>query len=71
LLTDHDVLLVEAAPGQNLSTLARRHPAVRQGRSRVTAVLPAIPAGDDADRRALDEALTLVRAAAVPEGVTS
>lgn len=45
-----DRLLVEAGPGQSLSTLARRHPAVAADRSAVVALLPA-RRGDDADDR--------------------
>ena len=41
LLGDHDALLVEAGPGQTLTAFARRHPAVRSGRSSVVAMLPA------------------------------
>ncbi|MGW3290676.1 acyltransferase domain-containing protein [Streptomyces sp. NPDC001002] len=40
LLTERDHLLVDAGPGQDLAVLARRHPAVRTGRSEVLAVLP-------------------------------
>ncbi|MDH6132412.1 [acyl-carrier-protein] S-malonyltransferase [Kitasatospora sp. MAA4] len=47
LLAARDVLLLEAGPGQGLTGLARRHPAVTSGRS---AVLPLSPvrSGDDA-----------------------
>jgi [acyl-carrier-protein] S-malonyltransferase len=41
LLAADDYLLVEAGPGQGLSTLARRHPSVRAGRSAVVSLLPA------------------------------
>ncbi|GAA0494743.1 acyltransferase domain-containing protein [Streptomyces olivaceiscleroticus] len=50
LLAEEDVLLVEAGPGQGLTTLARRHPAVRSGRSAVLPLLPARPDGAEADR---------------------
>ncbi|RJL35886.1 acyltransferase domain-containing protein [Bailinhaonella thermotolerans] len=42
LLSEGAYTLVEAGPGQGLSTPARRHPAVRAGRS---VVLPLLPAG--------------------------
>lgn len=42
LLAERPTLLVEVGPGQELTTLARRHPAVRAGRS---AVLPLLPPG--------------------------
>ncbi|MET8703382.1 acyltransferase domain-containing protein [Kitasatospora sp. NPDC058032] len=53
LLADGDHLLVEAGPGQGLAALARRHPAVRSGRSAVTALLPTRPGTPEDDRRAL------------------
>jgi acyl transferase domain-containing protein len=53
LLRDGDFLLVEAGPGQGLSALARRHPAVTSGRSDVVAMLPAQPGRADDDRRAV------------------
>ncbi|MEU1607224.1 acyltransferase domain-containing protein [Micromonospora matsumotoense] len=40
LLAEGDYTLVEAGPGQGLSMLARRHPAVRAGRSAVVPLLP-------------------------------
>ncbi|SCF39457.1 Malonyl CoA-acyl carrier protein transacylase [Micromonospora matsumotoense] len=40
LLAHGDYTLVEAGPGQGLSMLARRHPAVRAGRSTVVPLLP-------------------------------
>ena len=40
LLASGDWTLVEAGPGQGLSTLARRHPAVRQGGAAVVPLLP-------------------------------
>jgi acyl transferase domain-containing protein len=40
LLADGDFTLVETGPGQGLSVLARRHPAVRSRRSAVVALLP-------------------------------
>jgi [acyl-carrier-protein] S-malonyltransferase len=53
LLGDGDYLLVEAGPGQGLSALARRHPAVTSGHSDVVGMLPAKPGGADDDRRAV------------------
>ncbi|MFF1902837.1 acyltransferase domain-containing protein [Kitasatospora sp. NPDC058218] len=49
LLTDHDCLLLEAGPGNSLSMLARRHPTVVRGRSRVLPLLPDRQRGDLAD----------------------
>lgn len=53
LLSTGDLLLVEAAPGQGLTTLARRHPAVASGRSEVIALLPGGTAGPDTERAAV------------------
>lgn len=53
LLAERDVVLVEAGPGQGLAQLARRHPAVRAGRSAVVSLLPARPGPGDHDRSAL------------------
>src|SRR4029077_16678470 len=50
MLHDGDFLLVEAGPGQGLSALARRHPAVSSGRSEVMAMLPSEGGGEDDDR---------------------
>lgn len=49
LMSRGDHLLVECGPGQGLVTLARRHPAVRSGRSRVLALLGPAAAGPDAE----------------------
>ncbi|MFI6517024.1 acyltransferase domain-containing protein [Spirillospora sp. NPDC050679] len=57
LLTDSDVVLVEAGPGQDLSRLARRHPRVRGGHSAVVSLLPPRPGPAEADRRALGAAV--------------
>ncbi|MFC9505948.1 acyltransferase domain-containing protein [Streptomyces sp. NPDC057002] len=62
LLAEGDLVLVEAGPGQGLSQLARRHPAVRSGRSSVVPLLPARPGTADQDMAA-------VRAAAGALGV--
>lgn len=56
ILTDRDVVLVEAGPGQGLSQLARRHPAVRSGRSSVVSLLPARPGSGKSDRSELSAA---------------
>ncbi|MEU6711954.1 acyltransferase domain-containing protein [Nonomuraea sp. NPDC046802] len=45
LLSEGDYTLVEAGPGRTLSMLARRHPAVRSGRSTVLSPLPASAEG--------------------------
>ncbi|TDP90576.1 acyltransferase domain-containing protein [Labedaea rhizosphaerae] len=45
LLGTGEFTLVEAGPGKGLSMLARRHPAVRGGRSEVVPLLPAGAAG--------------------------
>ncbi|MDR8411815.1 acyltransferase domain-containing protein [Nonomuraea sp. 3-1Str] len=52
-----DVVCVEAGPGQGLSTVARRHRAMRAGRGEVVPLLPARPGGPGADRAAFDAAL--------------
>ncbi|NNJ05124.1 acyltransferase domain-containing protein [Streptomyces sp. PKU-MA01144] len=57
LLAEGELVLVEAGPGQGLSQLARRHPAVRSGRSVVVPLLPARPGTGEQD-------VTAVRAAA-------
>ncbi|CAM5717503.1 hypothetical protein SVIOM342S_07880 [Streptomyces violaceorubidus] len=45
LLAGGDHLLVEVGPGQGLSAVARRHPAVRRGTSAVVSLLPARAGG--------------------------
>lgn len=62
LLSDGDFLLVEVGPGQGLSALARRHPAVAAGRSTVTAMLPARAGDPDRDRRAVRAVVETIRA---------
>jgi acyl transferase domain-containing protein len=57
LLASGPYLLVDTGPGQGLATLARRHPAVRAGRSTVTALLPARVGTAEADRGALCAAM--------------
>ncbi|MFE3718129.1 acyltransferase domain-containing protein [Streptomyces cyaneofuscatus] len=46
LLDSGEYVLVEAGPGRALSIPARRHPAVRQGRSSLVCLLPAAEGGD-------------------------
>jgi [acyl-carrier-protein] S-malonyltransferase len=62
LLDDGDFLLVEAGPGQGLTALARRHPAVTSGRSAVVPLLPARPNDGTGDRRAVREAAERIAA---------
>ncbi|MEW2566872.1 acyltransferase domain-containing protein [Streptomyces sp. NPDC047070] len=60
LLATGDHLLVEVGPGQGLSQVARRHPAVRRGTSTVVSLLPARPGPPEADRGAVEAALARV-----------
>lgn len=53
LLSDGDHLLVETGPGQGLTMLARRHPAVAAGRSRVIGLMPGRRRDDDSEREAV------------------
>ncbi|MEV4432810.1 acyltransferase domain-containing protein [Streptomyces sp. NPDC049585] len=53
---------VEAGPGQGLSTIARQHPAVRGGTSRVVPLLPARAGAPEADREALAAAFAALGA---------
>lgn len=62
LLSDGDFLLVEAGPGQGLTRIARRHAAVRDGRSSVVAMLPAGPGDPVRDREAVAAAAQTMRA---------
>ncbi|MGW2792939.1 acyltransferase domain-containing protein [Streptomyces sp. NPDC001251] len=66
LLATGDHLLVEVGPGQGLSQVARRHPAVRRGTSAVVSLLPARPGPPEADRAAVDAAVARVAAAGHP-----
>lgn len=50
LAAEGDVLLVEAGPRQTLTTLARRHQAVRSGACSVVPLMPAKPGTPAADR---------------------
>ncbi|HEU5269523.1 MAG TPA: acyltransferase domain-containing protein [Jatrophihabitans sp.] len=65
LLADGPWQLIEVGPGWGLTAVARRHPAVTGGRSRVLPALPARPSGDEADRLAVQA----VRTALQPEAV--
>ncbi|MFF4159688.1 acyltransferase domain-containing protein [Streptomyces sp. NPDC001678] len=64
LMAGGDHLLVEAGPGQGLSRLVRRHPAVRRGTSRVVPLLPARPGPPEKDRETLAAAARLLGAGA-------
>lgn len=51
LLSDADVLLIDASAGQSLTAAARRHPYIASGRSDVLGLLPARPGPGLEDRR--------------------
>jgi [acyl-carrier-protein] S-malonyltransferase len=53
VLADGDYLLIEAGPGEGLTTSARRHKSVIKKQTTVVAAVPARPGPADADRRAL------------------
>ncbi|WP_299527722.1 acyltransferase domain-containing protein [uncultured Streptomyces sp.] len=57
LLAGGDFVLAEAGPGQGLTALARRHPAVARGGSTTLPLLPARPGGGPAEAERLTEAL--------------
>ncbi|WP_405010105.1 acyltransferase domain-containing protein [Kitasatospora sp. NBC_01539] len=57
LLAERDVVLAEAGPGQGLTALARRHPRVAKGGSRVAALLPARPGAPEAERAVFERAI--------------
>ncbi|WP_078861539.1 acyltransferase domain-containing protein [Streptomyces sp. NRRL F-5650] len=57
LLSDGPYLLVEAGPGQSLTALARRTPAVSRGEATALALLPARAGGPDADVEAVRTAM--------------
>lgn len=61
LLDTEDLLLLEAGPGQGLSSLARRHPRVRGGHSAVLPLLPARQRGPEEDRRQVVAAMDQLR----------
>ncbi|GAA3632227.1 acyltransferase domain-containing protein [Microlunatus ginsengisoli] len=50
LRQEREVLLLEVGPGQGLTAIARRHPAVAHGASDARALLPARHSTDQADR---------------------
>lgn len=62
VVRDADVVLVECGPGQQLSTLARRHRAVVAGRSAVVPLSPGRSKGHEEDQRALRAAVERLRA---------
>jgi acyl transferase domain-containing protein len=62
LLADGDFLLVEAGPGQSLTALARRHPAVASGRSSVIPLLPAASRTPEDDVAAVGDAARRIAA---------
>ena len=66
LLRDHECLLVEAGPGTSLSLLARRHPGVVKGASRVVSLLPDRHRGDVADRVSIANAQEVLRRHGAP-----
>lgn len=53
LLAADDFVLLELGPGQGVSRLARRHAAVRTGRSAVVPLLPALPGPSHRDHQAI------------------
>ncbi|MFJ8043432.1 acyltransferase domain-containing protein [Kitasatospora sp. NPDC096147] len=57
LLAERDLLLAEAGPGQGLTALVRRHPAVTRGGSRSVSLLPARPGTPEAERAVYEKAL--------------
>jgi acyl transferase domain-containing protein len=61
LLADHECLLIEAGPGNSLSMLARRHPRVVKGRTRVMPLLPERHLSDHADRVCVADAEQFLR----------
>ncbi|GGV64864.1 hypothetical protein GCM10010277_71710 [Streptomyces longisporoflavus] len=57
LLCTGELLLLEAGPGQGLTALAKRHPAVGTGRSAALGLLPARARGDASDLHTLRKAV--------------
>ena len=55
LLSTGPLVLIEAGPGQQLVSIARRHRSVASGQGAAWGLLPARPAGTAADLRALRE----------------
>ncbi|CAL9661100.1 acyltransferase domain-containing protein [Streptomyces sp. enrichment culture] len=66
LLSTGGLLLLEAGPGQGLTALAKRHPAVGAGRSTARAMLPARARGDASDLRTLRTAVEALAAEGWP-----
>ncbi|MBB5802200.1 acyl transferase domain-containing protein [Saccharothrix ecbatanensis] len=62
LLGGEDLFVVEAGPGQGLTTLARLHPAVRSGRSEAVALLPTRAISPRADRDAVRDVAHRIKA---------
>lgn len=62
LLSGEDLLLVEAGPGQGLTTIARQHPAVRSRRSEAVPLLPTRAISPQADRDAVRRAAERIAA---------
>ncbi|MFH8345222.1 acyltransferase domain-containing protein [Streptomyces sp. NPDC018045] len=67
LLATGDLILVEAGPGQNLTTLARRHRAVRRGGSTAVPLLPARPGSAADERRSVLDVAELLRNEGYPQ----
>ncbi|MFI6805478.1 acyltransferase domain-containing protein [Streptomyces luteogriseus] len=69
VLDDHPgCLLVEAGPGNSLSTLARRQRAIAGRNSAVLPLLPDRTRGDEADIRSVEQAWCVLSGPAVPAG---
>jgi [acyl-carrier-protein] S-malonyltransferase len=66
LLAMQPLLLCEAGPGQALTSVSRRHPAVAAGHSAAVALLPPRPGPAEEDRRALSRAAQRLRCMPVP-----
>ncbi|MFE1951198.1 acyltransferase domain-containing protein [Streptomyces sp. NPDC059524] len=60
LLATGPHLLIEAGPGQGLTTLARRHPDVKRGHSEAVALLPVRSQTPEGDREQLSAAHELI-----------
>ena len=65
LLADGPWQLIEVGPGWGLTAIARRHPQVTAGHSRVLPALPARPSGAESDRLAVQALRTALRPEAV------
>lgn len=72
VLDDHPrCLLVEAGPGNSLSTLARRQRAIAGRNSAVLPLLPDRTRGDEADIRSVEQAWCVLSGPAVPAGAVA